>query len=258
MNRVFSFFKLFGLDFVNFWRTIKGLPFYISDFVQLKKQRQGDKSFPFGKPYPALSDRFTSSGVMSGHYFHQDLLIAKKIFINNPKKHLDIGSRMDGFVAHVASFREIDVIDIRPQVSPVSNINFTALDLMKLPDNLLSSYDSISSLHVIEHFGLGRYNDPVDYNGHLKAFDNIYKILKVGGRFYFSAPIGPQRIEFNAHRVFSLEYLLSLFKNKYNIVSFAYVNDLGDLFENITLDEKLIRDNCGCTFGCGIFELIKR
>jgi len=143
MNRIFSFFKLFGLDFVNFWRTIKSLPFYISDFVQLKKQRQGDKSFPFGKPYPALSDRFTSSGVMSGHYFYQDLLIAKKVFVNNPKKHLDIGSRMDGFVAHVASFREIEVIDIRPQVSLVSNINFTVLDLMKLPDNLLNSYDSI-------------------------------------------------------------------------------------------------------------------
>ena len=32
----------------------------------------------------------------------------------NLKRHVDIGSRLDGFVAHVASFREIEVLDIRP------------------------------------------------------------------------------------------------------------------------------------------------
>jgi len=60
-----------------------------------------------------LDDRFDQSGTASGHYFHQDLLVASRIFINNPEKHVDIGSRIDGFVAHVASFREIEVFDIR-------------------------------------------------------------------------------------------------------------------------------------------------
>ena len=35
--------------------------------------------------------------------------------------------------------------------------------------------DSISCLHALEHFGLGRYNDPLDPNGHLKGFNNISK-----------------------------------------------------------------------------------
>jgi len=48
---------------------------------------------------------FRKAETASGHYFHQDLLVAGKIFKNNPIKHVDIGSRMDGFIAHVASFR---------------------------------------------------------------------------------------------------------------------------------------------------------
>lgn len=73
---------------------------------------------------------------------------------------------------------------------------------MELPAGMVNYCDSISSLHAIEHFGLGRYGDPIDYFGYLKALQNIAKIVKTGGTFYFSVPIGPQRIEFNAHRVF--------------------------------------------------------
>lgn len=258
MNNFLSLFRIFGLDFKRLFCAIKGLPFYLFDFIRLKKQKKEDNSFVFGKPYPQLIERFDNSGVMSGHYFHQDLLVAKKIFFNNPQRHIDIGSRIDGFVAHVASFRSIEVIDIRPQTSKVNNISFTAMDLMKLPESLINSCDSISSLHAIEHFGLGRYGDPIDYNGHIKAFDNIYKILKNSGRFYFSVPIGPQRIEFNAHRIFSIKYLLGLFSDKYEINTFSYVDDNGDLFENVNLDKKSIDDNFNCRFGCGIFELIKK
>lgn len=258
MNKVFSFLKIFGFDLRTLFHSVKGLPFYFLDFLILNRQKNGDEGFYFGKPYPVLTDRFDASGVMSGHYFHQDLLVAKKIFKNNPRRHIDIGSRIDGFVAHIASFRQIEIIDIRPQASTVSNIIFREMDLMKLPEGLINSCDSISSLHAIEHFGLGRYADPVDYYGHLKALDNIYKMLEIGGRFYFSVPIGPQRIEFNAHRVFSVEHLLELFSDKYEIGSFSYVNDNGELIEDVKLEQKQVSDSFNCHFGCGIFELIKK
>jgi 2-polyprenyl-3-methyl-5-hydroxy-6-metoxy-1,4-benzoquinol methylase len=122
---------------------------------------------------------------------------------------------------------------------------------------MLNKYDSISTLHVIEHFGLGRYGDPIDYYGHIKAIDNITKMLKTGGKLYFSTPIGPQRIEFNAHRVFSIEYLLNMFKESYTVDSFSFVDDIGDLFENVELEEKTIASNFDCQYGCGIFELTK-
>ena len=88
----------------------------------------------------------TESGTMSGHYFHQDLFIAKKVFNENPNHHVDIGSRIDGFVAHLAVFREIEIIDIREQNSKVSNILFRKADLMQLPDDMVNYCDSISAL----------------------------------------------------------------------------------------------------------------
>jgi len=128
---------------------------------------------------------------------------------------------------------------------------------MQLHEDMIDAYDSISSLHAIEHFGLGRYGDPVDYYGHLKAIDNITKILRKEGRFYFSAPIGKQRIEFNAHRVFSVQYLMDLFAKNYVVDSFSYVDDNGDLYTEIDLKRSDVSNSFGCNFGCGIFELKK-
>ena len=214
--------------------------------------------FVFGKCYPVLNERYSESGTMKGHYFHQDLLVARKIYENKPLRHIDIGSRIDGFVAHVSAFREIEIFDIRPLVSPIQNIVYKQADLMQLPDNMIECCDSLSSLHAIEHFGLGRYGDPIDIDGHLKALRNLHLMLKPNGKFYFSVPIGSQRIEFNAHRVFSIKYLLQIFEDKFNIEYFHYVDDKGDLFENAILTEISISSNFNCNYGCGIFELKKK
>lgn len=131
----------------------------ISDLRKLKKQRNGDTSFLFKKYYPILRDKRKDSGVMSGHYFHQDLLVARRVYQNNPKTHVDIGSRNDGFVSKIAIFREIQVFDIRKQESKVKNIIFKQADFTKVPESLHNYCDSVSALHSIEHFGLGRYND---------------------------------------------------------------------------------------------------
>ncbi len=211
-----------------------------------------------GIPYPVFSERFATSGRIGGHYFHQDLLVANKIFQANPKKHVDVGSRTDGFVAHVASFREIEVVDIRKADVEIRNIKFIEADFM-VPNEKWRNYtDSISSLHVIEHFGLGRYNDPIDPNGYLKGLDNIHMMLQKGGKFYFSTPIGPQRINFNAHRVFSINYLRELLLEKYEIDTFSYVDDAGDLHENVDLFSEKASNNFNCQFGCGIFELTRK
>lgn len=255
--KFYSYSKLFGIDPIAFYTTFNGLNFYFRDYKRIKKLKGDDTSFKFGRNFPILHERSEESGTMSGAYFHQDLLVAKKIFKNNPVRHVDIGSRTDGFVAHVAVFREIEIFDIRNQNSEVENIIFKQADLMNLRDDLINYCDSISSLHAIEHFGLGRYGDPIDYFGHVKAIENIYKILKNNGKFYFSVPIGEQRIEFNAHRVFGLEYLIQLLKPKFNIENFNYVDDKGNLFKNADLNAKNVQSNFNCNYGCGIFELIK-
>ena len=95
------------------------------------------------------------------------------------------------------------------------------------------------------------------FDGYLKGLENMKKILKKNGKFYFSVPIGPQRIEFNAHRVFSVEYLLALFKGVYKIDYFSYVDNKGELHENVDLAETEVKNNFGCRYGCGIFEMTK-
>ena len=258
LNAVLESMSLFGIYPLKFINTARGLQFYLRDYINFKRQLIQSKSpFPMGKFYPCLDDLFSPIGVASGHYFHQDLLVASKIYHNGPRKHVDIGSRIDGFVAHVASFREIEVIDIRPLDNEIKNIKFIKMDMMDDNFTLIDYCDSVSSLHAIEHFGLGRYGDRVDYNGHIKGLKNIRKLLKVGGKFYLSVPIGRQIIEFNGQRVFDVRYLLDILDDKYKIDSFSFVNDKGDLIIDASLNSRDVEHNYSCYYGCGIFELTK-
>ena len=239
------------------WNGIKAVPPYVGDYLELKKQLHGRTDFPVRSYYPALFDRYAESGHLIKHYFQQDLFVAQRIFKNAPVRHLDVGSRIDGFVAHVATFRPIEILDIRPLHRPIPNVSFRQADLMALPPDLHHYTDSISALHAIEHFGLGRYGDPIDVDGHLKALANIHQILKPGGRFYFSVPIGPQGIVYNAHRVFDLSYLIKLFERQYDIADLSYIDDDEQFVANVDWRSDAVQANFGCEYGCGIFELVK-
>lgn len=249
---------LFGFNSRKTVQTLCTLPDYLKELKLLRQQMGDSKEFSITKNVPCLEDRYAEGGTARGHYFHQDLWVARRVFQNNPERHLDIGSRVDGFVAHVASFRTIDVMDIRPLSNEIPNIHFVQADLMQPMDkSLQNSYDSLSCLHAIEHFGLGRYGDPIQHDGHLIGLNNMGGLLKTGGKFYFSTPIGPQRIEFNAHRVFSVQYLLSHFQKNYVVDHFSYVDDRGNLHSDEALTTAGINDNFGCKYGCGIFEMTK-
>ncbi|MES9855584.1 MAG: DUF268 domain-containing protein [Sedimenticola sp.] len=215
--------------------------------------------FKMGKSYPCLDDRYQSSGTAKGHYFHQDLHVAKRIFEEKPDKHLDVGSRVDGFIAHVASFRKITILDIRPLTGKIPNVSFSQCNIMgDLAPALVESADSLSSLHALEHFGLGRYGDPVNYDGYLDGFNNLYRILRPGGKLYLSVPIGPMRIEFDAHRVFDMVFLLKLVSDRFEVDAFSYVDDKGDFYPDAGIERVGVECNYNCTFGCGIFELTKK
>jgi len=258
LNRMFC---EFGVDIMRMFWAFRGLPLYVRDLFVVVRQsnRTSDKDFPFAHAYLCLADRFASSGNAAGHYFHQDLLVARRIFLHRPQLHVDVGSRIDGFVAHVASFRALEVFDVRPQSLSVPNVVFRQADLMTFDDDLHDDHcDSLSCLHALEHFGLGRYGDPVCFDGHLVGLRNLSRLLKKGGRFYCSVPIGPQRIEFNAHRVFSVRYLMRLFSDHFVIDRFSYVDDHGDLHEDVPLDADAVMKDFGCEYGCGIFEMTKR
>lgn len=257
-SRLHLLLNEFGFYPKHFFNSVKGIPAFLNDLSALKQQlKNSSEDFQINEYYPQLKDRYDTAGAIPLHYFYQDIFAAGKIFKNNPVKHVDIGSRIDGFAAHVASFREIEIFDIRNLNLGIANMKFVQADLMSDNFPYTDYCDSISCLHAIEHFGLGRYGEPVDVNGYRKGLNNIYKMLKSGGRFYFSTPIGEQRIEFNAHRVFSVGFLLSLFKDNYELKSFSFVDDNNNFHPEVKLNDEDIKNNFGCTYGCGIFELQK-
>jgi SAM-dependent methyltransferase len=191
----------FGLDPRQFLRSLRGLPLYMRDKSTFRKGFVGTMKFK-----PCLHDRFDEGGETKSEYFWQDLFVACAIHAAKPVKHVDIGSRVDGFVAHVASFRDIEVFDVRPITTSVPGVVFRMADLMNpasLPTNTGGGYcDSLSCLHAIEHFGLGRYGDLVNPHGYQQGIANMAQLLQPGGTFYLSTPIGKERVEFNANWVF--------------------------------------------------------
>jgi hypothetical protein len=243
-----------------FFVFLKKYPTFLKEYAKIRGQAEkAGADFPFTKLYPCLEESDEQSGVVAEHYFLQDLLVAQKIFqTNSTLKHVDIGSRIDGFVGHIASFREVEVFDVRDQKLDIANIRFIRADLTAEDFSFVDYCDSLSCLHALEHFGLGRYGDRLNYRGHLVGWDNMFRMLKSGGKLYFSVPIGKQRIEFNAHRVFSIAYLLSLIEGRYEIDSFSYINNENRLITNAVLDERSVESNFNCHYGCGIFELTKR
>jgi len=259
LKRGYHWLVLFGFDPLAARRSLAGLAAYRRGRRELERQAKVSQvPFAFGEPRPCLGEAGQDSGVARGHYFHQDLLVAQRVFETRPRRHIDVGSRVDGFVAHVASFRLIEVLDIRPSERDVHNVTFIQVDLMApLPKELHACCDSLSCLHALEHFGLGRYGDPIDHDGHLRGLENLGRLLQTGGTLHLSVPIGTQRIEYNAHRVFSVAYLLGILEPTYRVERFSYVDDAGDLHRDASLTERAVATDYGCGYGCGIFELVK-
>lgn len=249
---ILRFLSVVGFDPRRCLSNLKGLPFYLRDVI-VYCQRRPSESFRIHlfDCFPILDERRQNAGTGKGAYFHQDLWAARKIFARCPEGHIDVGSRIDGFVAHLLTFMPVTVIDIRPMESEVLGLTFVqddATSLTNLPDQ---SVDSLSSLHAAEHFGLGRYSDPVEPQACHTFIKSLERVLKPGGRLYFAVPIGRERVEFNAHRIFSPATIINSFDGL-SLVSFSVVDDAGSLYEDV--DYRTLPE---FEYGCGLFEFTK-
>jgi hypothetical protein len=251
LKKIATIFYFLGFDPRKTFYSIKGLPYFIRDFFILLKTKQKDSMKI--KLFPILPERFDSSGIAKGHYFHQDLWAARKIRFSCPSMHIDVGSRIDGFIAHLLVFMDVTVLDIRDLTSNVKGLTFKKANLMDATSFDFEQAESVSCLHTLEHFGLGRYGDPVDLKGWKKGIQNLALIVKTGGNLYLSMPVGNERIEFNAHRVFNPNTIIEeVEKHGFTLISFSMVDDLGEFSENVN-------PNCaeGFNYGCGLFEFQK-
>lgn len=243
----------FGFDPRRMVRSCRGVPRYIAGWFRFRREYKGRLDL-----LPCLYDWYEEGGSTKDEYFWQDLHVARKIHLANPAKHVDIGSRIDGFVAHVASFREIEVFDIRPVTSLIPGVVFRQADLMSPSGSLVEYCDSLSCLHALEHFGLGRYGDPIDPHGYAAGLGNMAKILRSGGLFYLSVPIGQERVEFNAHRIFDPRSLVRLAAvNGLLLSEFAWIGQSRTVIQS-SCPERDMDELSKLHYALGIFTFVKQ
>ena len=242
----------FGVDPRKALRSLRGLPRYVRDYVHFRSGYSGRLEL-----LPCLHDWYEEGGTTKLEYFWQDLLVARRIFATRPERHVDIGSRVDGFVAHVASFREIEVFDVRPISTQIPGVRFKQADFMQPATGMKDYCDSLSCLHALEHFGLGRYGDPIDPKGFERGFANMAALLKKDGVFYLSVPVGTSRVEFNGQRVLDPQAIITLaLANSLELRDFTLIR-LGGKVEVLELDEARLAELASQRYALGLFTFAK-
>lgn len=229
---------------------------YKFDMQKYKNMQSGDEFILDEKNnYPIYFDKYKQAGNLDSHYFLQDIYMARKVIDSNPNHHFDIGSRVEGFISHLLASGKIDVVtllDIRPLSIEISGLEFIQTDatsLENIPDNSIAS---LSSLHAIEHFGLGRYGDEIDPDAWKKALLSMQRKIAPGGRLFLAVPVGTtEKVCFNAHRIFSPSTIRDTL-SELNLISFAYIHQ----YKIVESSFEDFQKNGG-EYDCGLFVFQK-
>ena len=98
------------------------------------------------------------------------------------------------------------------------------------------------------NIGLGRYGDPINPHGTEIALRGLQRILAPGGQLLYSMPIGHERVEFNAQRIWSpsrpIETLSEL-----RLVEFAVVTDGNEFVVDANPE-----DFTNARYACGLYR----
>lgn len=235
--------------------SFQGL-FILDDYTLFKKLSENSTqrfSLSYDDLWPCLNDK-TSETDYERHYIYHLAWAARCVKEIAPKLHVDIGSRLF-FPAILSAFVPTDFYDYRPADIVLSDLGSYKGDLTNLPfkDNELAS---VSCLHTLEHIGLGRYGDPIDPNGDLTAMKELARVVAPGGSLLIALPMGEKmRIQFNAHRIYTYDALVSYFPG-FTVQNFAYIPEESKreaLIPNAVPED--IKDD---VMGCGCFWFVKK
>jgi hypothetical protein len=247
-------------------RTIKSyLKFYIlyskfiSSYLGYRRVEKGITkkrfSLQWKDRWPCLYDNLPSTN-FDRHYVYHPAWAARIVRRNNPPLHIDISSSLH-FCTMLSAFIPVEFYDYRPANVVLSYLTSHRSDLNQLqfPSD---SVISLSCMHTVEHIGLGRYGDAIDYNGDLKAMSELARVLAPKGHLLFVVPVGAQsKIQYNAHRVYHPEQVISAFKDLgLDLVEFSMIpesEDDGGLVTNPS--SELLQKQ---SYACGCFWFTKK
>lgn len=220
---------------------------FLSDLHRYEKM-PGAETISRRDLYPCLGEN-TPTTEFDTHYFYQDIWAFRKIRESGAREHVDIGSKID-FVGFLSAITKVVFIDIRPLTADLEGLECRAGSILSIPCGD-GSVPSLSCLHVAEHIGLGRYGDPLDPLGTVKACRELARVLAPGGNLFFGVPVGRPRVCFNAHRIHSPDQILSYFGDL-ELKEFSLVGDDGHFTRNAEMDRGRT-----ARYGCGLFHFTK-
>lgn len=218
--------------------------------AQLTKPRF-ELSWANRKPY--FFDRTSTTG-FDRHYVYHPAWAARILSQTKPDFHIDISSTLH-FCSIASAFVPIRFYDYRPAQLILDGLTTGHIDLTTLTwgDNTVHS---LSCMHTVEHIGLGRYGDPIDYDGDLKAMHELSRVLAIDGNLLFVVPIGYKaQIIFNGHRIYTRDLVVESFPNL-TLIDFTLIPEKqkdGGLVTNPSAD-LLSRQ----VYGCGCFWFTKK
>jgi SAM-dependent methyltransferase len=220
------------------------------DFAEFKKLAGGTTPrFPleWKSRLPMLEEKGGTTD-FDRHYIYHPAWAARILARTRPSVHVDISSILH-FASLVSAFFPVRFYDYRPADLCLTNLECDRADLSALPFKDCS-IESLSCMHVVEHIGLGRYGDPLDPDGDIKAMRELTRVLSAGGSLLFVVPLGKPKICFNAHRIYSYDQVMCGF-SELKLEEFSLIPDdpqAGGLIQNATREMSDAQ-----AYGCGCF-----
>jgi Caenorhabditis protein of unknown function, DUF268 len=225
------------------WRVQKNFRLQLKQFRELNNQDNrltvADQDL-----YPFLNDA-TKETKFDTHYIYHPAWATRVVKNINPAKHIDISSTLH-FCSTLSAFIPTQFYDFRPAKLVLSNLYCGSADLTNLFFES-NSVESISCMHTIEHIGLGRYGDPLDASGDLKAIKELQRVTKINGNLLLVTPLGKPKVQFNGQRIYSFELINDLFEG-FELKDFSLVTDEGEFIEKAS--PSLVQNQ---NYGCGCF-----
>lgn len=230
-------------DPLNLLHSILAYPKFAKDLYRYRKMT-GAEQIRVSDIHPCLLER-TQTTSFDTHYFYQDIWAFEKVYKSGVTHHVDVGSSVI-YAGVLSVITNVVFVDIRPLTAKLDRLDCRKGSILSLPYGD-DSVQSLSCLNVAEHVGLGRYGDPLDPQGTVKAAKELSRVLAVNGNLYFSLPVGQPRLYFNAHRIHSPRQIIGYFRDL-RLIELSGVTDDKTFKRGIDIN---ILENSD--YACGLF-----